>query len=262
MCYAAVLNILAGVKELDTGLASANLWDWAADMQWMEEEHPKNICCKSHVAQRSFHTSPTEGSVWTWFLGCSGKGGETGYQVFKDVSGGYSLVVARHADFSFAVHSTKYTIWRLLWYFTCTLSFNPLSYVANDTMFPLSTMAHSMLSWATTLLSSSSKNVDSSDRSAVKLPFDNFSTVKLVPVIIFPTFTESPLCLTACLLHSMERIFHWLVNHVQSLESLPFIVGTNLYIAKTLKVYRKSFEWFVTCPLLALRKTRDLLRTL
>ena len=59
------LNIFAGVKELDTGLASANLWDWAADMQRMEEEHPKDIPCKSHVTQRSFHTSPTEGSVRT-----------------------------------------------------------------------------------------------------------------------------------------------------------------------------------------------------
>ena len=263
MCYGAVLNIFAGVKESDTGLASANLWDWAADMQRMEEEHPKDIPCKSHVAQRSFHTSPTEGSVRTWFLRCSGKGGETGYRVFEDVSGKYSLV-ARHADFSFAVHSMKCTIRRLLWYFTCTSSFNPLSYVADldNTMFPLSPTVRSMSSWATTLLSSSSKNVDSSDGSTVKLPFDNSSTVKLVPVVIFPTFTEFPLCPMACLLHSIKQIPHRLASHVRSLESLPFIFSTNLYVAKTLKAYRKNFKYFVTYLLLTLMKTRDLSRTL
>jgi 26S proteasome regulatory subunit T1 len=37
------LTLLSGVKESDTGLASPNLWDLAADRQRMGEEHPLQV---------------------------------------------------------------------------------------------------------------------------------------------------------------------------------------------------------------------------
>ena len=43
MRYVAVLNIFARVKESDTGLASPNLWDLAADRQRMGKEHPLQV---------------------------------------------------------------------------------------------------------------------------------------------------------------------------------------------------------------------------
>ena len=67
MCYVAVLNIFARVKELDTGLASPNLWDLAADQQQMGKEHPLQVAhctkiiavgpklAKAVHAQRAFH---------------------------------------------------------------------------------------------------------------------------------------------------------------------------------------------------------------
>lgn len=39
-----------------------------------------------------------------------------------------------------------------------------------------------------------------------------------------------------------------LATRVRSLESLPFIVGTNPYVAKTLEAYRESFKWLATHP--------------
>lgn len=35
---------------------------------------------------------------------------------------------------------------------------------------------------------------------------------------------------------------------MRSLESLPFIVGTNPYVAKTLNAYRESFQLLATYP--------------
>lgn len=37
-----------------------------------------------------------------------------------------------------------------------------------------------------------------------------------------------------------------LATRVRSLEALPFIVGTNPYVANTLNAYRESFRWFAT----------------
>lgn len=36
-------NLLSGVKESDTGLASPNLWDLPADRMRMNEEHPLQV---------------------------------------------------------------------------------------------------------------------------------------------------------------------------------------------------------------------------
>ena len=42
LCYRKA-NPFTGVKESDTGLASPNLWDLAADRQRMAEEHPLQV---------------------------------------------------------------------------------------------------------------------------------------------------------------------------------------------------------------------------
>jgi 26S proteasome regulatory subunit T1 len=39
-----------------------------------------------------------------------------------------------------------------------------------------------------------------------------------------------------------------LAARVRSLEALPFIVGTNPYIANALNAYRESFQWLATYP--------------
>jgi 26S proteasome regulatory subunit T1 len=39
-----------------------------------------------------------------------------------------------------------------------------------------------------------------------------------------------------------------LASRVRSLEALPFIVGTNPYVANTLSAYRQSFQWLATYP--------------
>jgi 26S proteasome regulatory subunit T1 len=46
----------------------------------------------------------------------------------------------------------------------------------------------------------------------------------------------------------LDEIPRRLATRVRSLEDLPFIVGTNPYIASTLKAYRDSFLWFATYP--------------
>jgi 26S proteasome regulatory subunit T1 len=39
-----------------------------------------------------------------------------------------------------------------------------------------------------------------------------------------------------------------LATRIRSLEGLPYIVGTNPYVAKTLGAYRDSFHWLVSYP--------------
>jgi 26S proteasome regulatory subunit T1 len=39
-----------------------------------------------------------------------------------------------------------------------------------------------------------------------------------------------------------------LATRVRHLEALPFIVGTNPYVATTLNAYRESFQWLATYP--------------
>lgn len=46
----------------------------------------------------------------------------------------------------------------------------------------------------------------------------------------------------------LEDIPRRLVRRVRALEKLPFIVGTNPFVARTLDVHRKSFEWLATHP--------------
>jgi 26S proteasome regulatory subunit T1 len=39
-----------------------------------------------------------------------------------------------------------------------------------------------------------------------------------------------------------------LASRINQIQALPFIVGTNPYIARTLHAYRKSFVWLATQP--------------
>ncbi|KAG6910899.1 hypothetical protein DXG01_006582 [Tephrocybe rancida] len=47
---------------------------------------------------------------------------------------------------------------------------------------------------------------------------------------------------------ALLEIPHRLATRVRSLEALPFIVGTNPYVANTLNAYRESFRWVATHP--------------
>lgn len=46
----------------------------------------------------------------------------------------------------------------------------------------------------------------------------------------------------------LSEIPRRLVRRVRSLEKLPFIVGTNPFVAHTLNAYRTSFQWLATYP--------------
>ncbi|KAF8892665.1 hypothetical protein BD779DRAFT_1661335 [Infundibulicybe gibba] len=60
-----------------------------------------------------------------------------------------------------------------------------------------------------------------------------------------PLTPESVLSSVSYTLSEMPRR---LATRVRSLEALPFIVGTNPYVAKTLNAYRDSFQWLATYP--------------
>lgn len=48
--------------------------------------------------------------------------------------------------------------------------------------------------------------------------------------------------------YTLAEIPRRLATRVRSLEALPFIVGTNPFIANTLQSYRESFYWLATYP--------------
>lgn len=48
--------------------------------------------------------------------------------------------------------------------------------------------------------------------------------------------------------YALSELPRRLATRVRSLEALPFIVGTNPYVAKTLEAYRDSFRWLSTHP--------------
>jgi 26S proteasome regulatory subunit T1 len=60
-----------------------------------------------------------------------------------------------------------------------------------------------------------------------------------------PLTSESILASVGYVLSEIPRR---LATRVRSLEALPFIVGTNPYVANTLKAYRESFRWLATYP--------------
>lgn len=58
----------------------------------------------------------------------------------------------------------------------------------------------------------------------------------------------TPDSLLASVSYALSEIPVRLATRVRSLEALPFIVGTNPYVANTLSAYRQSFQWFATYP--------------
>lgn len=48
--------------------------------------------------------------------------------------------------------------------------------------------------------------------------------------------------------YALAEIPRRLATRVRSLEALPFIVGTNPYVASTLNAYRTSLQWLATYP--------------
>ncbi|KAG6878759.1 hypothetical protein C0993_008058 [Termitomyces sp. T159_Od127] len=60
-----------------------------------------------------------------------------------------------------------------------------------------------------------------------------------------PLTPESVLASVKCVL---REIPHRLATRVRSIEALPFIVGTNPYVANTLHAHRDSFRWLATHP--------------
>jgi len=58
----------------------------------------------------------------------------------------------------------------------------------------------------------------------------------------------TPQSVLASVEYVLSEVPRRLATRVRSLEALPFIVGTNPYVAKTLNAYRESFRWFATHP--------------
>lgn len=48
--------------------------------------------------------------------------------------------------------------------------------------------------------------------------------------------------------YALSELPKRLATRVRSLETLPFIVGTNPYVTKTLNAYKESFQWLATHP--------------
>lgn len=58
--------------------------------------------------------------------------------------------------------------------------------------------------------------------------------------------------------YALSEIPRRLSRRIRSLENLPFIVGTNPYVSRTLEAYRASFEWLATYPeVRSLRENAD-----
>ncbi|KAJ3737435.1 P-loop containing nucleoside triphosphate hydrolase protein [Lentinula guzmanii] len=58
----------------------------------------------------------------------------------------------------------------------------------------------------------------------------------------------TPSSVLASVSYALEEIPRRLATRVQSLEALPFIVGTNPYIASILAAHKESFMWLATYP--------------
>ena len=58
----------------------------------------------------------------------------------------------------------------------------------------------------------------------------------------------TPNSVLASVSYVQKEIPRRLAARINSLEALPYIVGTNPYIARTLNAYRRSFVWLATQP--------------
>ncbi|KAF9257806.1 26S proteasome subunit P45 [Marasmius fiardii PR-910] len=73
-------------------------------------------------------------------------------------------------------------------------------------------------------------------------------SLNLSDLLAFGRPTVTPESVLASVSFALEDIPRRLATRVRSLEALPFIVGTNPYVAKTLAAYKESFLWFATYP--------------
>lgn len=63
--------------------------------------------------------------------------------------------------------------------------------------------------------------------------------------------------------YTLAELPRRLATRVRSLEALPFIVGTNPYITKTLNAYKDSFVWLAThAPVTSLRENEEFVEML
>jgi 26S proteasome regulatory subunit T1 len=58
----------------------------------------------------------------------------------------------------------------------------------------------------------------------------------------------SPDSLLSSVSYALSELPRRMARRVRSLEALPFIVGTNPYVTKTLDSFRESFQWLATYP--------------
>ena len=58
----------------------------------------------------------------------------------------------------------------------------------------------------------------------------------------------TPDSLLSSVSYALSELPRRLAIRVRSLEALPFIVGTNPHVTKTLDSYRESFQWLATHP--------------
>jgi len=58
----------------------------------------------------------------------------------------------------------------------------------------------------------------------------------------------TPASVLSSVTYALSELPRRIAYRVRSLEALPFIVGTNPYVTKTLDSYRESFQWLATHP--------------
>ncbi|KAJ8078399.1 hypothetical protein PM082_012681 [Marasmius tenuissimus] len=72
--------------------------------------------------------------------------------------------------------------------------------------------------------------------------------LNLSDLLAFGRPTVTPESVLASVSYALAEIPRRLATRVRYLEALPFIVGTNPYVANTLAAYKESFLWLATYP--------------
>lgn len=73
----------------------------------------------------------------------------------------------------------------------------------------------------------------------------------------------TPDSVLASVSYTLAELPRRLATRVRNLEALPFIVGTNPYIAKTLNAYKESFTWLAThAPVTTLSENEEFVERL
>jgi 26S proteasome regulatory subunit T1 len=69
--------------------------------------------------------------------------------------------------------------------------------------------------------------------------------LKLSHLLAYPTRQANADLVLESVAHVQSELPRRLASRVNAIQTLPYIVGTNPYIARTLDAYRKSFLWLV-----------------